>query len=313
MKRYKLIANPAAGRGRAREAVLRVEETLRQRGAVFDLELTTGPRQAAEIARRSLDAFDVIVAVGGDGTVNDILPGMVGSNRPLGIVPTGSGNDLIKPLGIPNDIGKAVDIVLAGRTKVIDVGKINGRYFANGVGIGFDAAVNRATYDIDHRKRGLWLYICALVRMLGRFDPVAATVSLNGRAARKDLFLLTIGNGTTVGGGFKLTPHARMDDGLLDVTTVRPLGVPTLLWHLPKVFRGTIERAKRYATLERTARLTVASDAPLPVHVDGEIFEMDSRPLEIEIVPGALTVIVGPSTRPDTADPIVAKSKRLGS
>ncbi len=294
MKKFKLIANPAAGRGRAGAEVLAVVEAFKKRGASFDLELTTGPRQGAEIARRSVAEFDVIVALGGDGTVNDILPGMVHTGKPLGIIPTGSGNDLIKSLGIPRDLGSAVNAVLAGRTRVIDVGRINGRYFANGVGIGFDAAVNRESYRIDHQRRGLWLYLLALVRMLGRFDPVPVKIELNGRTEDQKVFLLTIGNGTTVGGGFRLTPHARVDDGMLDVTIVRPLGVPVLLWHLPKVFLGTIDRAKRYARLERTVRLRVESPVPLPVHVDGDVFEADGAPLEIEIVPQALTVISGP-------------------
>jgi YegS/Rv2252/BmrU family lipid kinase len=296
MKRYKLIANPAAGRGRSNAAVLQVVELFKARGASFDLELTTAPEQAAEIARRSLPDFDVIVALGGDGTVNEIAPAMLGTGTPLGIIPCGSGNDLIKSLGIPKDIEKAVDTVLHGGTRVIDAGRINDRYFVNGVGIGFDAAVNRESYEIDHSKRGLWLYICALARMLGRFDAVPVTITLNGRTMEEKIFLLTIGNGTTVGGGFKLTPHAEVDDGLLDVTIVRPLGVPALLWHLPKVFLGTIDRATRYARLERTARITVASSGQLPVHADGEIFEGQGSTLEIEIIPRALTVITGSPT-----------------
>ncbi len=293
MKQYKLIANPAAGRGRSAAAVLRVVELLKSRGASFDLELTTAPKQAAEIARRSLAEFDAVVALGGDGTVNEIVPAMLGSGRPLGIIPTGSGNDLIKSLGIPKSIEKSVDTVLHGTTRVIDAGRINDTYFVNGVGIGFDAAVNRESYEIGHSRRGLWLYICALARMLGRFEPVPVTIALNGRTVSEEIFLLTIGNGTTVGGGFRLTPHAQVDDGLLDVTIVRPLGVPALLWHLPKVFLGTIDRAKRYARLERTARITVTSSGPVPVHVDGEIFAEQGRTLEIEIIPRSLTVIAG--------------------
>lgn len=290
-KRYKLIANPAAGRGRSNAARLQAEELFRQKGALFDLELTTGPRQAAEIALRSLAEYDAIVAVGGDGTVNELLPALAFSGKPLGIIPAGSGNDLVKSLNIPKDIGGAVDTVLRGATKTVDLGRINGRWFANGVGIGFDAAVNRASYEIDHSKRGLWLYVCALVRTLGRFDPVPLTVRMNGRSVARKLFLLTVGNGTTVGGGFRLTPHAQVDDGLLDVTMVAPLPVPVLLWHLPKVFRGTIERARRYAALDRTARLEVESARPVPIHVDGEIFDADGERIEIEAVRGALTVI----------------------
>jgi len=293
MKRYKLIANPAAGRGKANAAVLQVVELFKARGASFDLELTTGPRQAAEIARRSLGGFDVIVAIGGDGTVNEIVAGMLHSGKPLGIIPSGSGNDFIKALNIPNSIAKAVDVVLAGNTSTIDVGRINGTYFVNAVGIGFDAAVNRASYGINHGKRGLWLYVCALIRTLGKYDPVRVTVSINGEVLNGDLYLLTIGNGTTVGGGFKLTPHAKVDDGLLDVTIVRPLSIPMLLWHLPKVFLGTIDRATRYARLVHTQKLMVTSQGPIPVHVDGEVFEAKDHAYEIELVPRALAIIRG--------------------
>jgi YegS/Rv2252/BmrU family lipid kinase len=287
---YKLIANPAAGRGRGRKAVLKVVEVLKKKGVLFDLELTTGPGDAAAIARRAAPDFDAIIVAGGDGTVNDVVPGMLYSGKPLGIIPLGSGNDFIKALHIPNNIEAAVDVVLRGATRTIDVGRINDRYFANGVGIGFDAAVNTESYRINHSRRGLWLYVCALARVLGRFDPVPVTITLNNENISQEIFLLSIGNGTTCGGGFKLTPYAKVNDGLLDVTIVGPLGLMSLFWHLPKVFLGTIDRVK-HAKLRRTSKLTVRSAVPIPVHVDGEIFTSQDNTYEIEVVPGALMVI----------------------
>jgi YegS/Rv2252/BmrU family lipid kinase len=290
-KKYKLIANPAAGRGKSSDAVLRTVEAFKKKGATFDLELTKGPRDAANIARKALDKFDVIVAIGGDGTINEILPGMLFSEKPLGIVPAGSGNDFIKSVGIPNNVNKAVDILLKGNAGLIDVGKINGTYFANGMGIGFDAAVNCASYTINHSKRGLFLYFCALLKTLGKYDAVPLTITINGETFNQSTFLLTVGNGTTVGGGFKLTPHAKVDDGLLDVTIVKPLALPVLLWHLPKVFLGTVERAKNYASLLRTEKLMVESTGTVPVHVDGEIYDNNETRFKIEVVPKALRVI----------------------
>ncbi len=289
--KYKLIANPAAGRGRSSSIISRITDNFQKRGAAFDLEFTRSAKDAANIARRSLAGFDVIIAVGGDGTINEIVPAMLESSRPLGILPTGSGNDFIKSLGIPNNIEKAVDILFRGKTSRIDVGRINGQYFANGVGIGFDAAVNRASYTINHSKRGLALYFRALLKTLGKFKPVPMKITLNGKTLHEEIFLLTVGNGTTVGGGFKLTPHARIDDGLLDVTLVKPLGIPRLLWHLPKVFLGTIDRVKKYATMFRTEKLLIEAEGPVPVHMDGEIFEESGNRFEIEIVPKALMVI----------------------
>jgi YegS/Rv2252/BmrU family lipid kinase len=290
IKKYKLIANPAAGRGRSRELIARIVEIFESRRAAFDLDFTRGPGDAAGMARESTGEFDVIVVIGGDGSINDIIPGMLFSPRPLGIIPTGSGNDFIKSLNISSRLESAVDTVLKGEARVIDVGTINGRFFANGVGMGFDAAVNKASYAINHSKQGLLLYVCALVRTLGKYDPVAMKITMNGETFAQDTFLLTVGNGTTVGGGFKLTPHAMVDDALLDVTIVRPLGLPMLLWHLPKVFLGTIDRVK-YASLHRTGRLIVETNGPVPVHLDGEIYSGDGNRFEIEIIPRALRVI----------------------
>jgi diacylglycerol kinase (ATP) len=296
MKHYKLIANPASGGGRTRRIAALVVKELGRRGVLFDLEFTAAPRHAAEIAARACEDFDAIVAVGGDGTIHEIASGMLRCGKPLGILPAGSGNDLIKSLGVPNDIHAAIDILLRGRTRTIDVGTINGLCFVNVVGIGFDAAVNHNSHGLRWPSSGLLRYVAALIKTLGTFAPVPLTVTLDGRTSSQDLFLLTIGNGTTCGGGFQLTPHAVLDDGLLDVTMVRPLRVPVLLWHLPKVFGGTIDKVIRYASLGTARKVRVESTGTIPVHVDGEIYREDTKALEIEIIPQALTVIGSANT-----------------
>jgi diacylglycerol kinase (ATP) len=137
----------------------------------------------------------------------------------------------------------------------------------------------------------LQLYLRALLRTLGRYRPVPMRITMNGRSFEQDVLLLSIGNGTTVGGGFRLTAHARLDDGLLDVTLVKPLGPLPLLWHLPKVFLGTIERASRYVVTARTAGLVVESSCHVPVHLDGELYAGEETRLEIAVAPGTLTAI----------------------
>jgi YegS/Rv2252/BmrU family lipid kinase len=291
MKSFKLIANPVAGNGRTGRIVPRVIELLRQRDVTFDLEFTAAPRHATEIAARSCGDFDAIIAVGGDGTVHEVAGGMLRCDKPLGIIPAGSGNDLIKSLHIPNSVDAAIKVILTGRTRVIDVGTINGSCFVNVVGIGFDAAVNRLSHDIGFPFGGLLRYLLALVGTLGTYDPISLRVAIGGETREQNVFLLTVGNGTTCGGGFRLTPHARLDDGLLDVTLVRPIRILPLLWHFPKVFGGTIDRAKRYATMMKTTRIKIESGTPVPVHVDGEIYRGDTMTLEIKIVPKALTVM----------------------
>jgi len=265
-------------------------ELLTKRGVSYDLELTAGPKEAGMIARTACRDHDVIVAIGGDGTVNEVVQGMIFSDTPLGIIPGGTGNDFIRSLRIPNRLEQAIDILLAGQTRRIDVGKINNTYFANNIGFGFDAAVNITTCGMSGNSGGLSLYLRALVRTLGKYRPVQLSITMNGRTIDQETFLLSIGNGTTCGGGFKLTPHAKLDDQLLDVTLVRPLPLASLLWHFPKVFLGTIDRVS-YASLERTTALTVTSNGPVPIHVDGEIFPDNEHTYRVSIVPRALTVI----------------------
>lgn len=291
MKRYKLIANPASGTHRSRHIAAQVMELLGKRDLSFDLEFTTAPKHAAEIALRSCKDFDAVVAIGGDGTIHEIAGAMLDCEIPLGIIPAGSGNDLIKSLGIPNDVPAAVDILLAGKARAIDVGTINGLCFVNVVGIGFDAAVNHKSHGIRWPASGLFRYVAALITTLGTYAPLPLTVTIDGNTTTQDLYLLTIGNGTTCGGGFRLTPHAKLDDGLLDVTFVKPISVPRLLWHLPKVFQGTLERVERYASMTRVTKLRVESAVQVPVHVDGEVYRGNTTRLDIEIIPKALKVI----------------------
>ena len=291
LKKFKLIANPASGTHRSRHIAAQVVELLGKRDIAFDLEFTNAPKHAAEIAARSCKDFDAIVAIGGDGTIHEIAGGMLDCEAPLGIIPAGSGNDLIKSLGIPKDVKAAGEILVAGRTRVIDAGTINGLCFVNVVGIGFDAAVNHNSHGIRRPASGLFRYVLALIKTLGTYAALPLTVTIDGNEMTQDLFLLTIGNGTTCGGGFRLTPHAKLDDGLLDVTLVKPITIPRLLWHLPKVFQGTLDRVERYASMQQARRIRVESSLPVPVHVDGEIYRGDVSRLDIEIIPNALAVI----------------------
>jgi diacylglycerol kinase (ATP) len=289
-RRYKIIVNPAAGRGNGGKCVKQIEAVFRKNGAAFDLEITCGPGHAAEIAKASLGSFDAIVAAGGDGTVREVVSPLLHTGVPLGVIPIGSGNDLVKSLGIPRDPVAAAEFALRGESRVIDAARADGTCFVNGMGIGFDAMVNHQTRAIANARPGLSLYVRALLRTLGKYKPVPLRVAAGETVADQDVFLLAIGNGTTCGGGFRLTPHARVDDGLLDVTIVDPLSVPRLLMHLPKVFRGTIDRAAE-ARLSRAEHITVECRSTVPVHIDGEGLVWEEGRHKIDVIPAALTVI----------------------
>jgi diacylglycerol kinase (ATP) len=292
MKKYKLIANPHAGRGRARKIIAETIGLLNARGVAFDLEVTTGPGDAEAMAARAFirDEWKAVISIGGDGTLNDIVQKAVFTPTPIGVIPAGSGNDFSKVLNTPAKLGEIVEMILAGRTKVIDAGRMNNRYFINNVGIGFDAAVNYNTRSVTWPTNGLAVYLAAFLKTLRHYRPLPMKIDIGDETLEKDLFLVSVGNGTTCGGGFKLTPHAKIDDGLLDVTMVTPLTLPQLFRHLPKVFRGTIDRT-RHAITRRAASLTVNSAHPLPLHVDGEVYALEGNTCRISVVPKALIVI----------------------
>lgn len=292
MNRYKLIANPHAGRGRANRIIAETVRILNTKDVRFDLEVTRGPGDAERIAAAACSRADIdaVISIGGDGTLNEVVQSAVFSGKPLGVVPAGSGNDFSKVLNMPKNLRHVVDVILQGRTKRIDAGRMNRRYFANSVGIGFDAVVNYNTRQIRWIRAGLAVYFLAFLSTIGHYKPSRMTITIDDETFDQEMFLVSVGNGTTCGGGFRLTPHALIDDHLFDITMIKPLTLPQLFRHLPKVFLGTIERT-HHALTRKAAKLTVASEHPLPVQVDGEVYALEGNSCTIEVVPNALTVI----------------------
>lgn len=287
--KYKVIANPAAGRGKGREVFHKAEKLFQKRRMTCSFELTKSPNEAGKIARESCNSFDAIIGIGGDGTLNEIVQGIVHSGKPLGVIPAGSGNDFSKCLNLPGKLENIVEVIELGKTRIVDAGKFNDIYFVNGVGIGFDAAVNHECKKIKNLT-GIAAYFWAMLMTLSKYRPIPLRITLDEGTIERNTYLLAVGNGSVCGGGFKLTPHARIDDNILDVNIVDPITIPKLFWHLPKVFLGTIEKT-RYSTMKKTTRLKVESSSPLPVHIDGEAHMMNGGSHTIEVVPNALKII----------------------
>ncbi len=227
------IVNPHAAKGAAAEIGHRLKKELVARGVAHEIHLSEYQGHAVELARRT--PARVVVAVGGDGTVNEVANGIVGTGKTLGIIPAGSGNDLIKSLNIPADFKASLETVFRGQIRNIDVGHVrctkngaagnggvagNDRYFVNGVGIGFDAAVAARTAEIPY-LRGAPLYIAAVFQTLGKYQPPVFKVSYGHGEREFSGLLIAIGNGVCAGGGFYLTPHAKPDDELLDICMVK--------------------------------------------------------------------------------------------
>ncbi len=303
MKTYSFIVNRIAGNGRAANIMAAFREELARRGAVYDVRYTSCTGDAVELARNA--AGEVIVSVGGDGTINEIANGLP-AGKILGIIPAGSGNDLIKSLRIPKKPKEAFFCLLQDNVIEMDVGTVEcglkggsvaqgrgpARIFTNGVGVGFDASVAIRKGEISFLK-GTAVYVLAVLETLRTFDAPTFTVTTNGHLSiTKQLLLAAIGNGKCAGGGFYLTPEANPSDGLFDVTLIDDVPIRTILHLMPRVMRGKHMGHPSVGSL-RTNHIEMESATPFNVHADGEIVGRAIHRVEVKMLPKGLKVIAG--------------------
>ena len=292
--RMLLIVNPEARHGETRQLVPVIEQLLQS--AEFDLTLTAYMGHAAEIARDA-QGYDVLVAVGGDGTVHEVLNGIMArpeGDRPvLGLIPTGSGNDTRRTVGVPEDIAEATLALISGRRRRFDIGRCNGMYFNNSFAAGLDARVTAKAveYKATTRRAGLWLYFTALVHvLLNELYPHHIRISWDGaEPVEDDMLALATTIGPTYGGGFRITPDALPDDGLLEVCLIDPLSLPQALVRLPFVVVGK-HTGMKVVRMSRHRSVVIESDEPIPAQIDGEV--MVGNRFEVEVLPLAIEYVV---------------------
>jgi len=287
---YKFIVNPSAARGKCARVSVHLKEKCIEAALDFDLVHTSGPKDATAIAAKACGDFENIIAVGGDGTIHEVVNGVVGRKHKFGVIPVGSGNDFVKAMGIPIKFGAAFASVCKGKTRTIDVGCADKSYFPNGLGIGFDAWVVRESQMVQ-KLRGNAIYLYSVLRTIYKYRPPQIRLKFNSLTREEHLFMVTVGNGVSLGGGFKLTPFALLDDGLLDLTIIRNLTKPEIYKNLLGVYTGRHTRMPQ-VTIDRTTELVVESEQGFAVHLDGELMSLEQKSLHISIIPKALEVIV---------------------
>lgn len=287
-----LIVNPVAGHGAGRALAEHLIAHLRDLGVSAKLEFTDHPGHAETLIRAAAEAHALVLVAGGDGTLNEAVNGaMCAARTPsLGLIPIGTGNDFAKMLDLDHDWRHAEERIASGLRRQVDVGRCNERYFANGIGIGFDAQVameaNRVRY-----LRGNGVYVLALLRTLAlRYATPHVTVTYEGGRLRQTITLIAAANGCCYGGVFRIAPQADISDGYLELVVARGLTRGGILRLIPKVLRGSHVHDPAVRVL-RTRWLTVDSEVPLPVHADGEILSTGMRKFEIELLPKALTIL----------------------
>jgi YegS/Rv2252/BmrU family lipid kinase len=229
--------------------------------------------------------------VGGDGTVNEVVRGLAGGDTTLVVIPSGSGNDFVRSLGIPKDYKEAIELIEKGRVSRIDLGLINGNYFINMAGIGFDAQV---AYKVNRKKflKGSLAYVAAVVRTLGEFKPLSVRITVDGKIFNENITLIAIANGRYVGGGIKMAPLAILDDGLLDICIVKDVSKYEIIKTFPLLYKGGhINHPKCIFLKGKNIKIEFEGMVKqVFIQADGQ--EICEMPLEFSIMPKAIPVIL---------------------
>jgi diacylglycerol kinase (ATP) len=294
-----IILNPIAGRERSLNIEKPLVEYLRQRNIVFRLEKTKRPLHATDLAIQMSKEFNIVVAIGGDGTVNEVATGLFGSTASLAIFPIGSGNDFNRIIGIPKKMDLAIDTIISGTKKLIDLGRstiknssgvTQIKYFINTLGIGIDAEIAKEIKRIKY-LHGLPLYLLAAIKVLSRYSPNKYTILDGGTTREEKVYLLCAGNGIYEGGGFKMLPDANPCDSKLNICLIRKMSVWNAIPLIPKIINGT-HGDHKMISMWNSKIMHVSSTQPFILHGDGEIFEENAIEATIDLVPNAINIIV---------------------
>lgn len=294
MPRLCFIVNPTAGHGRALKTWKQIEPLVASLGD-YVVKFTEHPGHGQELAREAAqEGFDRVVALGGDGTVNEVASGLVGTAAAFGLVPTGTGNDFRRAAGIPKDPVEAVRTVFQGQPVPMDVGLAGGRrYFFNVAGAGFDAEVMRRVNGYGPVLKsvgGVLPHLLGVAGTLLHLHGSNARAALDGQSIEiPNMALMVAGIGQYFGGGIKIFPHAVTNDGLFDVIWGENLSRGELVSILAKIFSGEHENHPK-VHIARARRISMAADSPMAVQVDGEL--IGQLPIDLELLPGALQVVL---------------------
>ncbi len=310
-----VIYNPAAGRGRVQVQWSQVEQALRAAGIDFEAVATQAPLDAIRLARQAPTKFTQVIGVGGDGTIHEIVNGVLqacGENQtiPIGLIPLGNGDDFAKVIPPETSIGGkpfgwrvAVQKIARGHTQLFDVGRILGdsprhgygegvHYFINGMDVGFGALAAQNFATTPKFLKGMSAYLGAILKTMINYPSLNLRIQLDDLPPFEQSTTMTvITNGRCFGNGFWVCPHAQVDDGFFDLMIAQSVSRLTILRMIPKLMNGT-HIDEPIVRMAQARRVVLESDAPLVVETDGEIPYLDAHRLELDILPKKVRVIV---------------------
>ena len=284
------IVNPFSGIKNWEKVVKYITSTWGATAHHFEIQTLWQWDQGYKIARQAvLDKYDIVVAVGGDGTINEIARGLIGSGTALGVIPAGSGNGFARHFKIPLSRHKAVKLLLNPEYKMMDVGEVNGHIFLVTTGAGMDANISKLFHASP--RRGLWSYFVAVIRSLLGYKLPRVQIKMEENSLEVEPILITVANLSQYGGGLRIAPDADTYDGYLDLCILKRMSPLLVLWHWPKLFTGRLKRVPA-TTFIRVKEVCLITQFSEPVHIDGDPMEPTTK-LNIKVRPAALKIALG--------------------
>lgn len=310
MPPYRIIYNPNSRHGGALAQLPEVEQKLQKAGLDFTLVQTERPWHARDLAVQAVrEGVRTVVAAGGDGTSNEVINGLVqaeldGIGRAvMGVLPVGRGNDFAFSMGAPVDLDESIDAIGKGHTRRIDIGHViggdypQGRYFGNGVGVGFDAVVGFEALKVPQLSGFVSYLFAALKTIFLYYKAPKLRVDFNDESIVQNSLLVSVMNGRRLGGGFWTAPKGICDDGLFDICIAGSVSKLRILTLIPRFMNGTQE-GHPAIRMARARRVQVtALDGSLPAHSDGETLCEAGQQLTLEILPKFLELCVSSNGR----------------
>lgn len=302
-----ILLNPHAAKGKGTTRKKEIQNLFSEGGYAATVVFTEKGIGASSLAyQATLEGWPIIIAAGGDGTVNEVVDGILRATKEkgvpapkLGVLPIGRGNDFAWGMGIPTDLKRAADLIIAGKTRIIDAGITygglypEGRYFINGQGMGFEPLINFVASDFKHVS-GTLSYILALIKILvDHPQAFHVQLTLDGKTQYVETQQLSICNGRRMGSAFIMGPDALFDDGYFDVVFAnRPIKNSRLLWIALKFFKGNQVKLPVFSVVRAKSIKLVSENHPMPVHVDGEEISKGCAQFSTRLLPSILPVFV---------------------
>lgn len=280
MEKILFIINPIAGGGKAKDTRPIIEDYMKKTGFYYSIKMTDKPKDGIRLAKEGIESgYTSIVAVGGDGTVNEVAIGILESGKEitLGILPSGTGNDMSRTLDISSNIESALVKMLEGKKKSIDIGFVNDSVFLNIASIGFDAEVVKNTEKFKKKVRSGFAYIIGILDTLIRFKGQRILIEIDDHVMDKAVSLVAVGNGRYYGGGLPILPMASVEDGYFHVIVVSKVARLKLLLLLPTIFFGKHIKLKKYVEVFKAKKVKLITDQDTYLNIDGEIYNINGE------------------------------------